>query len=74
MLREHALFHGDVAAALQALGTVEEMEAYCKKLIDEVGYEGGFILGTGCDSAPDCKFENLRALVETGKTYELSKK
>lgn len=73
LLKGHAMFHGDVPAALQALGTVEEMEQYCKKLIDEVGYEGGFILGTGCDSAPDCSFENLKALVDTGKTYELSK-
>jgi uroporphyrinogen-III decarboxylase len=73
LLRGHAMFHGDVPAALQALGTPQEMEAYCRKLIDEVGYEGGFILGTGCDSAPDCTFDNLKALVETGKTHQLSR-
>lgn len=74
LLRGHAMFHGDVPAALQALGTPEEVETYCKKLIDDVGYEGGFILGTGCETAPDCRFENLRAMVETGKTYVPNKK
>ena len=73
LLQGHAMFHGDVPAALQALGTPEEMETYCKRLIDEVGYEGGFILGTGCDSAPDCTFDNLKTLVDTAKTYEFSK-
>jgi transposase len=63
LLRGHAMFHGDVPAALQTLGSVEEVENYCTRLIDEVGYEGGFVLGTGCDTAPECKFENLRALV-----------
>lgn len=69
LLRGHALFHGDLPAALQALGTPDEVRAYCRKLIDEVGYEGGFILGTGCETAPDFTDENFHAMVETVKTY-----
>jgi methanogenic corrinoid protein MtbC1 len=30
--------------------------------------EGGFILGTGCETAPDCRAESLRAMVETART------
>jgi uroporphyrinogen-III decarboxylase len=73
-LQNHAMFHGDLPATMQAIGSVEDVQGYCKKLIDEVGYEGGFVLGTGCETAPNFKLENLRAMVETGKTYEFSKR
>lgn len=73
LLKGHALFHGDLPAAVQAIGSPEDVAAYCKRLIDEVGYEGGFILGTGCETAMDFGFENMRAMIDTGKTYELSK-
>ena len=42
-----------------------------KRLIDEVGGNGGFILGVGCEVPATCKPENLRALLETGRHYEL---
>jgi hypothetical protein len=74
VMKGHAMFHGDLPAMLQAIGSVEDVQAYCRRLIDEVGYEGGFILGTGCETAPDFKPENLRAMIETGKTYELSRR
>jgi len=73
-LGNHAMFWGDVPPAMQAIGTPEEIEAYVKKLIDEVGYEGGYILGVGCNVVPNCKPENFRAMIETGKHYELLKK
>jgi uroporphyrinogen-III decarboxylase len=63
---------GDISAALMSIGKPEDVAAYSKRLIDEVGADGGFILGTGCSVPPDAKFENLRAMVETGKTYELT--
>jgi hypothetical protein len=74
VLAGHQAFHGDVPPALQTIGTPGEVEDYCKKLIDEVGYDGGLVLGVGCEIAPDCKKENMRAMLETAKTYEFSKK
>lgn len=38
---------GDVPARLFSLGTPGDIEAYCKKLIDEVGRGGGFVLAAG---------------------------
>jgi len=58
---------------LLSLGNTEEVEAYCRELIDRVGGDGGFILGTGCCVPPNCKPENFRAMIQTGKSYELSK-
>jgi len=73
VLGGHLCIAGDVHPSLLSLGTPEEVEAYCKRLIDEVGGDGGFILSSGCEVPFACKPENLRIMVETGKNYELSK-
>jgi len=62
-----------VPAALLSLGKPEEVEAYCRKLIDEVGGDGGFILGSGCSVPCDVRPENFRAMLETARNYELSR-
>jgi len=74
VLRNHLCLAGDVPPALMCLGKTEDMEAYCKKLIDEVGGDGGFILGTGCEMPTAVKLDNWRAMIQTAKNYELSKR
>lgn len=74
VLRGHLCLAGDVQADLLSIGKPEEVEAYCKKLIDEVGGDGGFILCSGCEVPEAVKIENLKAMIKTGKTYELSRK
>ena len=69
ILKDHMCISGDVPASLLTLGKPEEVEAYCKRLIDEVGEGGGFMLTTGCECPIDAKPENLRAMIETGKSY-----
>jgi uroporphyrinogen-III decarboxylase len=73
LLRGHGILFGDVSASLLSIGTPQDVETYVKKLIDEVGDDGGFMLGVGCSAPSNIKPENLRALVETGKNYEFSK-
>jgi uroporphyrinogen-III decarboxylase len=74
ILRNHLCLAGDVQAALMCLGKPKDVEDYCKKLIDEVGGDGGFILSTGCEMPTAVKLDNWRALIQTGRNYELSKK
>ncbi|MGQ9675340.1 MAG: cobalamin-dependent protein [Chloroflexota bacterium] len=69
ILGGHMCISGDVPAALLTLGKPEEVEAYCRRLIDEVGEGGGFMLTTGCECPINVKPENLRAMVETGRSY-----
>jgi hypothetical protein len=69
VLKGHMCIAGDVPAALTTLGSPEEVEEYCKKLIDVVGEGGGFILSSGCTVPVDCKIENLKAMVNTAKFY-----
>ena len=72
LLRGHLCLYGDIPASLFSIGSVEEIEDYCRKLIDEIGGDGGFILGTGCAVPGECKPENFRAMIDTGKNYEFS--
>ncbi|MCU0285142.1 MAG: uroporphyrinogen-III decarboxylase [Acidobacteria bacterium] len=73
ILGDRMCIMGDVPASLLTLGTPEEVESYCKKLIDEIGRGGGFILSSGCTVPYNAKIENLKAMINTGKTYQLSK-
>jgi len=69
VLGNHLCLAGDVSAALLSLGKPEEVEAYCKRLIKEVGRDGGFILSSGCEMPAAVKAENWRAMIQTAKTY-----
>ncbi len=69
VLAGHMCLMGDVPAALLKLGTPEEVAAYVRRLCEEVGDGGGYILSTGCDSPVDTRPENFRAMLEAGKTY-----
>ncbi len=69
ILKGHMCIAGDVPAALTSLGTPEEVEEYCGKLIDVVGEGSGFILSTGCTCPVECKMDNLKAMVNTAKYY-----
>lgn len=69
ILKGHMCISGDVPASLLTLGKPEEVAAYCKRLIDEVGDGWGFMLTTGCECPIDVQPENLKAMIETGKTY-----
>jgi len=74
MLRGHLCLHGDVHPTLLSIGKPQDVEAYCKRLIDDVGPDGGFILSSGCEMPTAVTMENWRAMVQTGRNYEFSKK
>ncbi len=59
---------GGVPPTILQAGSPQDVEEHCKKLIREVGKNGGLILGPG--SAMDyAKPENVRAMIETVKKY-----
>ncbi|MBW1817002.1 MAG: hypothetical protein JRJ60_07565 [Deltaproteobacteria bacterium] len=60
---------GDVPASLLTLGTSQDVREYCERLIDEVGRGGGFFLTTGCECPVDAKFENVKMMIDTAKSY-----
>ncbi len=54
--------------SILATGTPEEVRAQCKKLIDTVGKDGGYMMdaSTGLD---DARPENVKAMFEFTKEY-----
>ena len=58
---------GDCRAALLSLGTPDEVEAYCRALIDFMGHDGGFILGSGCEVPLNAPPENIAAMISAAR-------
>lgn len=50
-------------------GSVEDVKAASRKAIDDAGRGGRFILSTGDQCGRDTPLDNLRAMVETARTY-----
>jgi uroporphyrinogen-III decarboxylase len=59
---------GNVPISILFTGTPDEVRACCKKLIDTVGRDGGYIMdsSTGLD---DAKPENVRAMFDFTHEY-----
>ncbi len=63
-----ACFGGNVPSSLLIAGTADEVSEHVKRLIDDVGRDGGYILSTGA-TVDNAKAENLHAMIDTGKEY-----
>lgn len=68
ILKDHCCISGNVPISLLQAGTKEEVIAYCKKCIDVVGKDGGYILSPRT-SVEDVKPENLKAMIDFTKEY-----
>lgn len=51
------------------LATPEEMKMECKREIEEMGKDGGFILSTGCEFPPNGSLLNAIAMMEAAELY-----
>ena len=69
VIGDHCCIFGDVPATMLAFGGKEEVSEYCKKLIEEVGKDGGFILGAGCEIAPNARADNVKAMIDSVKEF-----
>ena len=61
IIGDHACIMGDVPATMLSFGTPEDVDAYCERLIGEIG-PTGFILSSGCDAPYNSKRECLEAM------------
>ena len=58
-----------VPASLLITSTPDDVDAYCKKLIQKVGKGGGLILGGATGIPDEAKVENVIAMAESVKKY-----
>lgn len=70
ILGGHCCIMGDISPATISVATPEEVDAYCRKLIDVIGEGNGFILCEGCFLPSTAKFENVKAMVDVAKNYK----
>ncbi len=68
ILKGHCCIEGNVPSSILQVGTREDVIAYCKKLIDIVGKDGGYILSPR-SSTDEVKPENLKAMIDFTKEY-----
>ena len=68
ILKGHCCIEGNVPSSLLQAGTTEDVITYCKKLIDVVGKDGGYVLSTR-SSTDEVKPENLKAMIDFTKEY-----
>jgi hypothetical protein len=70
VLGDRVCIRGNVPGSLLVAGTPDDVRNYCRKLIDTVGRDGGFILDTST-SLDDAKPENVQAMFEAAGAYSL---
>jgi uroporphyrinogen-III decarboxylase len=68
ILGNHCCIEGNVPCSLLQAGTRDEVIAYCKKLIDVIGKDGGYVLSTRT-STEEVKPENLKTMIDFAKEY-----
>jgi uroporphyrinogen-III decarboxylase len=68
ILGDRVCLMGNVPLPLLQLGSPQDVDEYCKKLIKVCGKGGGFILANG-GGIYDAKPENMRAMVDSVKKY-----
>ena len=68
LLGDRVCIRGNVPGSLMTTGTAEDVKRYCRRLIDTLGRDGGFILDLAT-SMDDAKSENVRAMFEAAGVY-----
>ena len=63
-----ACIAGNVPVSLLCTATTDEVQAYCKNLLDVAGRGGGFIFSTGA-GMQGAKAENVKVMIDFAKQY-----
>jgi len=73
VLGEKYCIQGNVPSSLLVTGTAADTKEYCRKLIEECGKGGGYVLSAG--AVPENpKLDNLRAMMQAVKEYGVYRK
>jgi uroporphyrinogen-III decarboxylase len=69
ILGDTVCIRGGVPASLLVSGTPAQVADHCKRLIDEVGRDGGYIVDASVGIPDEARHENVRAMFETTREY-----
>jgi uroporphyrinogen-III decarboxylase len=66
--RWHHCKAAGILPSLLQTGSAHQVKDECAKVIEIMGNDGGFIMGSSCP-LDETKIENIKALVETARQY-----
>lgn len=69
VLGDTVCIEGGVPSSIMIGGSPDQVKAYCKRLMDVLGKNGGFILNGDVGIPDEAKPENVRAIVQTVSEY-----
>lgn len=69
VLGDIVCLRGNVPASILNTGTADDVDDYCRKLIQKVGKGGGFILDGAIGIPDEAKVENVVAMAESVRKY-----
>ncbi|HVV73955.1 MAG TPA: uroporphyrinogen decarboxylase family protein, partial [Verrucomicrobiae bacterium] len=68
-LHDKFAISGGIPNTLLSLGKPDEVRQFCRRVLEGVAKDGGYILDAGAIMQDDTSVENLRALTETARQY-----
>jgi hypothetical protein len=68
-LHDRFALSGGVPNVMLSFGQPEEVRAFCRRVIQEVAQDGGYIMDAGAILQDDASIENLRVLTQTTREY-----
>jgi hypothetical protein len=68
ILAGHQCFGGGIPPSLLQTGTVQDVKEHCKRLINTLAQDGGFVMMTSA-SLEDARLENIKAISESSRQY-----
>jgi len=68
-LHDRFAISGGVPNVLLSFGKPDEVRSFCRRVLQEVAPQGGYIMDAGAIMQDDTSIENLRTLTETTREY-----
>lgn len=72
-LHDRFALSGGIPNVLLSYGSPQEVTDFCRKVLEEVGSAGGYLLDAGAIMQNDTSIENLRAMTDAASAFGLSK-
>jgi uroporphyrinogen-III decarboxylase len=69
MLGDRCCIMGNVPASLMVTGTPGDIRAYCRRLIEDCGGGGGYVLSPGILGIDEAKLANVKAMVDAAREF-----
>ena len=68
-LHDKFALSGGIPNVMLSFGKPDEVRAFCRRVIDEVARDGGYIMDAGAIMQDDARIENLHVMTQTAREF-----